>query len=323
MSYLQLDLTAFDHLSALTFRAGLPDEDRAIGGLTRLWLHCWRRKTATVELLDICVAFRVRSQAEQATEMLVEALAAYGFIEPDDHASDFYTVCGAEKRLGLLKARQKAAARMRGETAPQPPEAPISPPEALPAPVLEQPAQVATQTPPAPQPEAPPPAPMRSASEVVKGLFAALSAPKGTHETTRGDTQETRTDNSNIDKQRHAPVSQEPAAPVEEKAGPGATGAGSEHQQLVDAIGESYQRIKGARYAWTGRDFSALKKLKTMGPPLEIVARWELALQAQGYRSCTAVYELPDKWNAHPVEWHGPGSPEDFDQRPAQEKRRL
>lgn len=307
MSYLQLDLTAFDQLSALTFRAGLADEDRAIGGLTRLWLQCWRAKTATVDLIDICVAFRVRSQDQQAADMLLDALEAYGFIKqgPDGDI----LVRGAEKRLGLLRARQKAAAHMRGEAMPQAPEAPISPAEAIPKPV---PGQVAQEPQPAPAQDQPIKG-MKPASETVKRLMKSLVRTKESNGSV-----ESRGDGQDESRNQATTVSTQPTAPVEE-AGQGAEGPGSEHQQLVDAISASYLRIKRAKYAWTGRDFTKLKELKTMGTPLEIVARWEQALQTEGFRGCTAVYELPGKWNAHPMEWQGPA--EDFDQRPTQEKK--
>lgn len=327
MSYLQLDLTAFDQLQSLTFRAGLPDEDRAIGGLTRLWLQCWRAKTAIVDLLDVCVAFRVRSQDERATDMLLEALEAYGFIRKDDDADGFFLVRGAEKRLGLLKARQKAAAHMRGKGAPEAQEAPISQPEPLPvdfgAPASAQP----PTSPPAGHvaqalglpPDATPKDPKHAAEllrRFTKSFIKQPEAPNASAESGRDSENEPRTEATTVSKER--------AAPTQEEAGNGATGPGSEHQQLVDAIGESYQRIKGAKYAWSGRDFAGLKKLKTKGPPLEIVARWELALQAQGYRNCTAVYEFAERWNAYPVKWvDGAAEAEDFDQRPHQEKKKA
>lgn len=308
MSYLQLDIRVLDQAHAVATLAGLPSARDLIGGLSLVWAHCWREKVDEIEVEWILAHFGV--PPGPAGKQLMDALALGGFVAAVPGGR--WRVRGAEKRLGLLRARQKGAQKARGGEPPQPQVAPITPPEALPEP------------PPAPPPEPPKERPpMKTAQEVVSRLLATFQRPEPGENDAGVEQHEAHhsgPDDSG-DGRTPAALSTQRTAPAEEEAGQGDESPGSEHQQLVAALCASYQRLKHAKYAFTGRDAKALVKLKTMGPPLEIVARWEQALQTQGYRGCTAIYELPDKWNAHPMEWVGP--PEDFDQRPTNEKKKA
>ena len=292
--YMQLALEAIDLFPALTFRANLPDEDRAEGSLRRLWQQCWRQKTTTVSTADVCVAFRIRPENVPAAAVLLEALDAYGFLR--SAGPHQWHVRGAEKRLGLLRARQKAAAKARGEVATQAPEAPQEPARALPEA-------------PTPAPKAPEPKGMTPAKDIVGRLFGALSSGAANEDGQTGDNQQA--------KQHEPPAPAEPKAAQHDRSPPAAPPPGKEagqggapgpakeprppgeHQALIDRMTAAFQRIRGAKYGFSGRDAKAVADLRQKYAADDIAARWESALQTEGYRGCSAIYELPAKWNHH------------------------
>lgn len=101
MPYLSVDLDALKDADAvaslLDLRVGV-----VIGGLVRLWAHCWQHQTDRVSALGL------EAQMQVASPRLVEALAEGGFIEP--LADGEIRVRGAQQYLRIRDAQRAAGA---------------------------------------------------------------------------------------------------------------------------------------------------------------------------------------------------------------------
>lgn len=112
MPYLQVEVSVVEGLAARLAAAGGITEDQAIGGLVRLWHLAWTRKVDRLSRVAIAACFPGSNW-----DLLIQGLVEFEFLAP---AENSWIVRGADRRLGLLAARQKAAANTnakRQETA--------------------------------------------------------------------------------------------------------------------------------------------------------------------------------------------------------------
>jgi hypothetical protein len=76
------------------------------------------------------------------------------------------------------------------------------------------------------------------------------------------------------------------------------TQAASTFQSLKTALEASYKQKRGEPYLFAhGKDGSALKRLIGLYTPNVILERWEVGLDAVGYRQVNNVAQLAQKWN--------------------------
>lgn len=102
---MQVELEVLDLAPDAARLAGITEE--ALGwGLIRLWRRCWKARSAELERAEILACFA----GDPDESRLFRSLVAFGFVRELEDGRGY--VRGAERRLGLLKARQKNAARM-------------------------------------------------------------------------------------------------------------------------------------------------------------------------------------------------------------------
>lgn len=102
MPYIQVDVDAIDAFDEVATMSGISQGDAAIG-LLKLWKHCWKKKVSHVS------RERLETFFPQAPAKLLKALAVCEFVDTskDEEGPDEVHVRGAEKRLGVLKARSE------------------------------------------------------------------------------------------------------------------------------------------------------------------------------------------------------------------------
>lgn len=106
-SYIAFELDALNKAPSAA-RAARVTEDIIIGGLTRMWAHCFREKTAALTPLQIAGFFSTDSDT-------VPALVAFGFLA---HEADVLRVKGADRYLRVAEGRSKGGKAAAGNLIP-------------------------------------------------------------------------------------------------------------------------------------------------------------------------------------------------------------
>lgn len=70
-----------------------------------------------------------------------------------------------------------------------------------------------------------------------------------------------------------------------------------DHAVAIERTTADFQRLKGVKYGFTGRDAKAVKELLAFATPDEISTRWCRAIQSPGYPSVATLSELKTHWN--------------------------
>ena len=102
-SYIAFDLDALNKAPSAA-RAARVAEDVIIGGLARMWAHCFREKTASLSSIQVAGFFATDADT-------VPALVAFGFLE---QASGTLRVKGADRYLRITEGRSKGGKAAAG-----------------------------------------------------------------------------------------------------------------------------------------------------------------------------------------------------------------
>ena len=268
MPYLQIEVSVVEGLAArLAAVAGIT-EDQAIGGLVRLWHLAWTRKVDRLSQVAVAACFPGADWGR-----LVAGLVEFEFLTQVDRA---WVVRGADRRLGLLSARQKAIAKTnerRWGTRSNTDQSPIS-------------ALTNSVTPLISETSVLHPAP---STQIPSTQLSALAEKTG--------------DARVIDRAEAAGLKLTATPPGRPPRKPKQTAleiVDPTWQPLVARLTASFTRIKGSAPGWEGLDFKRLKELRGRGSDDEIVTRWERGLVGTYKREVNSVSELwkSEKWNA-------------------------
>jgi hypothetical protein len=106
--YIRFDLDAIDSAADVAAAAGVSINDIA-GGLPRMWRHCWRKKSDTVEIAQLVAFFG------GDTGRVSQALASFGFLEATGTG---WRVRGAERYLRVSEGKSKGGHAAKGNLIP-------------------------------------------------------------------------------------------------------------------------------------------------------------------------------------------------------------
>lgn len=260
MSYVAFDLDALNKAPHVARAIGCA-EDTILGGLVRLWAHCFREAREVVAEIEVRGLFGVDAK---------DALVAFGFLETMENG---FRVKGADRYLRVTEGRKKGGQNSKHNLIPGAKQKQIA--NELRG---ENQARVSRE----PGKDKGEKQAMESLASVSPFHRTPIEIPKGISFSGAAGERKKK--------------AQKKKAKVQEVAQEHFVGIS--WADAVRTLFELFEKLRGAKYAPTGRDFAALEALakRTHGDFAEVSRRWANALRS-GFPVVGELWQLEAKFN--------------------------
>lgn len=264
MSYVAFDLDALNKAPHVARAIGCA-EDTILGGLVRLWAHCFREAREVVAEIEVRGLFGVDAK---------DALVAFGFLETMENG---FRVKGADRYLRVTEGRKKGGQNSKHNLIPGAKQKQIA--NELRS---ENQARVSRE----PGEDKGEKQAMESLASVSPFHRTPIEIPKGISFSGAAG-----------ERKKKAQKKKAKAQEVAQEHFVGISWA-----DAVKTLFELFEKLRGAKYAPNGRDFAALEALakRTGGNFHEVYKRWENALRSE-FPRVGELWQLGEKFNQFAV----------------------
>lgn len=261
MSYVAFDLDALNKAPHVARAIGCV-EDTILGGLIRLWAHCFREAREVVAEIEVQGLFGVDAK---------DALVAFGFLETVENG---FRVKGADRYLRVTEGRKKGGQNSKHNLVPGAKQKQIanelrgeSQPRVSREPGEDKGEEQAMESLASVSPFHRTPIKLETSKDVSTGVAG--------------------------EKKKKAQKEKAKAQDVAQEHFIGISWA-----DAVKTLFELFEKLRGAKYAPTGRDFAALEAMakRTQGDFAEVSRRWVNALRS-GFPVVGELWQLEQKFN--------------------------
>lgn len=256
--YIQVEVGAISAADDLARLIGI-SSDTALAGVVRFWHACIRdnRRIAEFQHVDRSTLATLTASSF-GRSIEPEQLSLLGFVRKADEAGDLWRVRGLSRYIEMEKRRSESdAARALGGET------------------------------------------RARSSRRVGGKFT--SSPPAAHQLTTSCPPADDQQNTTLDGRRETGDVRQKTGDVKDSRAKKPRGSDSpptgDHAVAIERTTADFQRLKGVKYGFTGRDAKAVKELLAFATPDEISTRWCRAIQSPGYPSVATLSELKTHWN--------------------------